>query len=135
MAGANDVCNFLWQVQMMCILSCGRCKWCVHFHVAGANDVSTFVWQVDPVCLAEAGFVYTGPQDRVQCVHCEGSLRNWQGGDIPSQEHARHFPTCPMILGSQTSAPAPAVGPSISYTERARHTPPPSSASAAGISS
>ena len=93
----------------------------------------TVLLQVDPVCLAEAGFVYTGPQDRVQCVYCEGSLRNWQGGDVPLQEHARHFPSCPMILNSQTSTLTPAVGPNISYAEHSQHTPPQSIGNVAGI--
>ncbi|XP_070191014.1 baculoviral IAP repeat-containing protein 7-like isoform X2 [Littorina saxatilis] len=80
--------------------------------------------QVYPQLLSEAGFVYTGPQDRVQCVYCEGSLRNWQEGDVPSNEHARHFPTCPMVRDNQMTAPAPVVGPSVSFGERSRHTPP-----------
>ncbi|XP_076444649.1 baculoviral IAP repeat-containing protein 7-like [Babylonia areolata] len=83
--------------------------------------------QVHPLHLAEAGFVYTGTQDRVQCVHCEGSLRNWQSGDVPSEEHARHFPTCPMIRSGQPSAPAAMiVGSNIPFgSERSRNTPPP----------
>ncbi|KAL8599079.1 hypothetical protein ACOMHN_006888 [Nucella lapillus] len=70
--------------------------------------------QVHPLDLAEAGFVYTGPQDRVQCVHCEGSLRNWQSGDVPSEEHARHFPTCPTIRSGQVNVAPPAASSSSS---------------------
>jgi hypothetical protein len=48
---------------------------------------------------ARAGFNYTGPGDRVQCVFCRGVLRNWENGDQPHIEHKRHFPRCPFVLG------------------------------------
>jgi hypothetical protein len=55
--------------------------------------------------------VYTGPQDRVQCVFCEGALRNWQAGDVPADEHARHFPTCPLVVSSQPEPQPPPIPP------------------------
>nr|KAG5703979.1 hypothetical protein BaRGS_032068 [Batillaria attramentaria] len=60
---------------------------------------------VHPADLAHTGFVHTGPQDRVQCVFCEGSLRNWHAGDVPSLEHQRHFPACIMARSSQPGTP------------------------------
>ena len=47
--------------------------------------------------LAEAGFFYLGIADRVQCVFCDGILRNWDPGDDPWKEHERHFKHCPFI--------------------------------------
>ena len=31
--------------------------------------------------------VYTGTSDRVQCVFCDGILRNWSRGDVTSIQH------------------------------------------------
>jgi len=53
--------------------------------------------------LARAGFFYTGGTDRVQCAFCRGYLRNWVDGDIPEQEHQRHFPDCPFVCGTSNS--------------------------------
>ena len=49
---------------------------------------------VQPAHLAEAGFVYMGTDDAVQCHECEGLLRNWEPGDRCWDEHARHYPAC-----------------------------------------
>ncbi|XP_071115031.1 baculoviral IAP repeat-containing protein 7-like [Haliotis cracherodii] len=53
----------------------------------------------DPRDLARAGFYFTGTVDRVQCVFCRGILRNWDEDDVPMEEHRRHFPMCPYVMG------------------------------------
>ena len=57
---------------------------------------------VEPRDLAVAGLFYTGHADRVQCAFCRGCLRNWKSGDVPAQEHRRHFPDCPLMRGAIT---------------------------------
>ena len=52
---------------------------------------------VQPRDLAAAGLFYTGHADRVQCAFCRGCLRRWREGDVPAQEHRRHFPDCPLV--------------------------------------
>lgn len=68
---------------------------------------STFVdWPlgfVRPEDLARIGFVYLKTGDRVQCVFCLGIVTDWEPGDVPLQEHGRHFPSCPFIRGSTTN--------------------------------
>ncbi|ESO88916.1 hypothetical protein LOTGIDRAFT_94905, partial [Lottia gigantea] len=54
--------------------------------------------RVHPVSLAEAGFIYLGTGDTVQCVYCQGKLSQWENGDDPIREHFRHFSTCFYIL-------------------------------------
>ncbi|ESO94731.1 hypothetical protein LOTGIDRAFT_203896 [Lottia gigantea] len=49
--------------------------------------------------LAKAGFCYLGPNDRVECVFCNGILANWEQGDNPQTEHSKHFPNCPFVKG------------------------------------
>ncbi|XP_048240043.1 baculoviral IAP repeat-containing protein 7-like [Haliotis rufescens] len=53
----------------------------------------------DPRDLSRAGFYFTGTVDRVQCVFCRGILRNWDEDDVPMEEHRRHFPMCPYVMG------------------------------------
>ncbi|XP_045205357.1 E3 ubiquitin-protein ligase XIAP-like [Mercenaria mercenaria] len=53
-----------------------------------------FDWKVpflDKEVLAEAGFWYTGTNDRVVCAECEGELYEWQLGDDPRQQHHQLF--------------------------------------------
>src|SRR6218665_2647096 len=52
-----------------------------------------------PFVLAREGFFYTGVEDRVQCAFCRGCLKRWQPADYPSQEHSKHYPSCPFIRG------------------------------------
>ena len=52
---------------------------------------------VNPEQLAEAGWFYTGQDDRVQCPWCRGRVYNWVRGDTALGEHKRHFPSCPFI--------------------------------------
>ncbi|XP_018414125.1 PREDICTED: E3 ubiquitin-protein ligase XIAP [Nanorana parkeri] len=49
--------------------------------------------------LANAGLFYTGRDDQVKCFCCGGKLMNWEPGDIPWNEHRRHFPDCFFVLG------------------------------------
>lgn len=49
---------------------------------------------VKPDDLAEAGFIYGGKKDNVKCVFCSGSLCEWEVGDVPKEEHDKHFPLC-----------------------------------------
>lgn len=69
----------------------------------GQQRLATFTdWpkvDVSPVQLAEAGFFYTLESDRVQCAFCRGVIRNWKRGEIPILEHAKHYGSCPFILG------------------------------------
>ncbi len=69
--------------------------------------------------LAQAGFIYLGHSDRVQCAFCKGVLKNWVPGDRAWQEHQRHFPYCPFMQNPLSTrsvpldpAPAPAPAPS-----------------------
>ena len=54
---------------------------------------------VRPELLARDGFIYTMSGDCVQCVYCKGILRTWESHDIPSEEHNKHFPSCPFVCG------------------------------------
>ncbi|KAM9589755.1 baculoviral IAP repeat-containing protein 7 [Trichechus inunguis] len=56
---------------------------------------------VRPAQLAEAGFFYTGPQDKVRCFFCCGGLQSWERGDDPWTEHAKWFPRCEFLLQSK----------------------------------
>jgi len=58
---------------------------------------------VQPRDLAAAGLFYTGHADRVQCAFCRGCLRRWREGDVPAQEHRRHFPDCPLVRGTESA--------------------------------
>ena len=49
--------------------------------------------------LAADGFCYCGEGDRVECFFCEGVLRTWEPNDCPNEEHDRHFPQCPFVMG------------------------------------
>jgi hypothetical protein len=51
---------------------------------------------VSAASLAEAGFFYLGKQDAVTCFHCGESLGNWCKDDIPTDEHRKWFPDCPL---------------------------------------
>ncbi|KAG0721608.1 Death-associated inhibitor of apoptosis 2 [Chionoecetes opilio] len=66
----------------------------------------TFVdWKVsfvNPDKLAAAGFLYLRTMDHVQCAFCRGIVGFWDEGDEPSEEHRKHFPNCPFVMGSAT---------------------------------
>lgn len=48
--------------------------------------------------FANAGFVYVGPGDRVQCAFCNGMLHLWKSDDSPASEHMKHFPQCRYVV-------------------------------------
>ena len=59
-------------------------------------------WQstaTHPNDLAKAGFFYFNMEDRVQCAFCLGIIGQWNPEDNPRDEHSRHLPRCPFILG------------------------------------
>ncbi|XP_047491533.1 death-associated inhibitor of apoptosis 1-like [Penaeus chinensis] len=47
--------------------------------------------------LAEAGFIYTGVGDWVQCFQCSGGIHTWRHGDDPWADHAHFYPYCPFV--------------------------------------
>ncbi|KAJ8026828.1 Baculoviral IAP repeat-containing protein 7-B [Holothuria leucospilota] len=51
-----------------------------------------------PEDLATAGFFYKGKKDLVVCFQCGGKLLDWEKGDNPWDEHARHYPKCQWLL-------------------------------------
>uniref|UniRef100_A0A2K5Z8F5 NLR family apoptosis inhibitory protein n=1 Tax=Mandrillus leucophaeus TaxID=9568 RepID=A0A2K5Z8F5_MANLE len=58
---------------------------------------------ISPRVLSEAGFVFTGKQDTVQCFSCGGCLGNWEEGDDPWKEHAKWFPKCEFLQSKKSS--------------------------------
>jgi len=54
---------------------------------------------ISPRELAKYGFYYTGERDLVKCTFCKGIVAGWQEGDLPLNEHRRHFPRCPFLVG------------------------------------
>lgn len=48
--------------------------------------------------FADAGFFYTGQDDKTICHYCGGGLQDWQATDNPWEEHARWFSRCPFLL-------------------------------------
>lgn len=49
--------------------------------------------------MIEAGFIYTGQSDVVNCVGSqECKIGGWLAKDIPLRKHARSFPKCPFVL-------------------------------------
>ncbi|XP_026819283.1 putative inhibitor of apoptosis [Rhopalosiphum maidis] len=58
-------------------------------------------WRVNflrPYEMAEAGYFYTGVQDRVKCLLCMTEFGNWQQQDIPFDKHAFQSPQCPYVI-------------------------------------
>jgi len=53
---------------------------------------------VQPQDLAKAGFYYFDVGDVVRCVFCQISLKMWEPGDVPMNEHRKHSPNCPFVL-------------------------------------
>ena len=50
-----------------------------------------------PKKLANAGFFYTGINDRVICYFCGGGLHKWDIDDDPFREHEKHFSRCSYL--------------------------------------
>ena len=53
---------------------------------------------VNPRDLAEAGFRFSGVDDRVVCFKCDLHLREWKTGEDPWNEHKQLRPRCPFVL-------------------------------------
>ena len=74
-------------------------------HRFEANRLRTFDigWPDDcpvrPNDLAATGMYYVGVRDVVRCAFCGGSLKQWDAGDDPIDEHRKFFPACPFLLG------------------------------------
>ena len=47
--------------------------------------------------LSKNGFYYMGYGDRVKCNFCGVQLLDWKYGDVPSEEHKKWAPYCPLI--------------------------------------
>ena len=60
--------------------------------------------------LAEAGFFYTGLADQVQCAFCGGVMYHFEEGDVPMEEHRRHFERCCFVQGFEPLSLPPASG-------------------------
>jgi hypothetical protein len=39
-----------------------------------------------------------GVGDGVRCYFCGGGLRDWEQGDVPMEEHGKHYPKCPHVM-------------------------------------
>ncbi|XP_064465816.1 baculoviral IAP repeat-containing protein 7-B-like [Ornithodoros turicata] len=52
-----------------------------------------------PLEMAKAGLFYNGfgENDRVVCFQCSGALYLWDDDDVPLEEHARWYPSCPFV--------------------------------------
>lgn len=73
-------------------------------YLSEANRFKTFEgrWPltfIRPADLANAGFIYTGQDDIVQCVFCREFIGRWDEEDFPHTEHRSIYPTCPFVLG------------------------------------
>ena len=55
---------------------------------------------LSPSSLAREGLYYLRDRDHVSCVFCRGIIGAWEPGDIPKEEHKRHFPKCPFVRGN-----------------------------------
>jgi len=58
-------------------------------------------WSVEflnPYGMAQAGYFYTGIQDRVKCLLCMTEYSNWQQNDFPFDKHAFQSPQCPYVI-------------------------------------
>lgn len=54
-----------------------------------------------PTDLVEAGFYFTGCDDRVRCFACNGGLCNWARQDVPWYEHYKWYRDCPYVKDCQ----------------------------------
>lgn len=52
---------------------------------------------VQPKELIDAGFYYTGEDDKVQCFKCNVILAGWDPEDTPWGEHKRWSKDCPLV--------------------------------------
>ena len=79
--------------------------------LAKSNRLDTFSkgsWKcmfISPEKLANAGFVYTGREDCVQCIFCAGVDWDWKEGDDPFLEHKKSSPRCPGFFDKKRGRP------------------------------
>ena len=60
------------------------------------SDVST-------IFLAKAGLYFTGINDETKCFKCGVKIANWNNTKDVYQEHKQNSPTCPLILGTDST--------------------------------
>ena len=48
--------------------------------------------------LAQVGYVYTEVGDAVTCFFCGITMKDWEPGDQPWDEHRYHSPNCGFVL-------------------------------------
>ena len=53
---------------------------------------------MDPQRLVNAGFYYLKEGDKTRCAWCKGVIESWGPDDVPFDEHAKQFVSCPFIL-------------------------------------
>lgn len=72
-----------------------------HYVTKAARLKSFIDWPLSrcqsPEQLADAGFVYTGCDDKTVCFYCGGGLKDWEAEDVPWLEHLRWFSRCPYV--------------------------------------
>lgn len=51
-----------------------------------------------PCDLSDAGFYFTGTEDKVVCFACGYGLRNWTSRDDPWKRHAQWSPACDFLI-------------------------------------
>lgn len=59
---------------------------------------------VTPRALASAGFFLLDDKKKcTMCAFCHNVLARWECYDSPLEEHAKFFPFCPLIIGTETN--------------------------------
>lgn len=70
-----------------------------------SERLETFIdWpirSVSPFDLAANGLFYLRQGDHCACIFCGGIIGHWKKHHRPAEEHARHYPNCPFILGDK----------------------------------
>lgn len=75
------------------------------------RNASFLLWPIwgkaEPGKLADAGFFFTGDDDKVKCTGCETEISNWKNvKESPMEVHKRASPACPIVLQYEASAGA-----------------------------
>ena len=60
-----------------------------------------------PQDLANAGFIFTGRDDSVQCAFCATIVDGWEEGDIPMDEHKKVSENCVFVQGKHINMIVP----------------------------
>jgi hypothetical protein len=72
---------------------------CGHERLRSFRAGNYQMWFMSHRKLAEAGLFYFKNSDCIQCAFCRGVVRGWENSDEPYEEHRRHFPKCPFMMG------------------------------------